>query len=93
MYYWETYNASEGFFGVQFSDNSKEMLLMLDGGIYYEFVPMSEWDKENPKTLTLDEVETGQNYAIIISTNGGLWRYMIGDTIRFSSRLVLICSI
>lgn len=58
---------------------------MLDSGIYYEFVPMSEWDKENPKTLTLDEVETGQNYAIIISTNGGLWRYMIGDTIEFSS--------
>lgn len=85
MYYWETYNASEGFFGVQFSDSSKEMLLMLDSGIYYEFVPMSEWDKENPKTLTLDEVETGQNYAIIISTNGGLWRYMIGDTIEFSS--------
>lgn len=85
MYYWETYNASEGFFGVQLSDNSKEMLLMLDSGIYYEFVPISEWDKENPKTLTLDEVETGQNYAIIISTNGGLWRYMIGDTIEFSS--------
>lgn len=85
MYYWETYNASEGFFGVQFSPDSKEMLLMLDSCIYYEFVPMSEWDKENPRTLTLDEVETGQNYAIIISTNGGLWRYMIGDTIEFTS--------
>ncbi len=85
MWYWETYNASEGFFGVQFSPDSKEMLLMLDSCIYYEFVPMSEWDKENPRTLTLDEVETGQNYAIIISTNGGLWRYMIGDTIEFSS--------
>lgn len=85
MYYWETYNASEGFFGVQFSPDSKEMLLMLDSCIYYEFVPMSEWDKENPSTLTLDEVETGQNYAIIISTNGGLWRYMIGDTIEFTS--------
>lgn len=85
MYYWETYNASEGFFGVQYSNDSKEMLLMLDSCTYYEFVPMSEWDKENPKTLTLDEVETGQNYAILISTNGGLWRYMIGDTIEFTS--------
>lgn len=85
MYYWETYNASEGFFGVQFSDKSKDMLLMLDSGIYYEFVPMSEWDCENPKTLTLDEVETGQSYALLISTNGGLWRYMIGDTIEFTS--------
>ncbi len=85
MYYWETYNASEGFFGTQFSNDSKDMLLMLDSGIYYEFVPMSEWDSENPKSLTLDEVETGQNYAILISTNGGLWRYMIGDTIEFTS--------
>ncbi len=85
MYYWETYNASEGFFGVQFSNESKDMLLMLDSGIYYEFVPMSEWNNENPKTLTLEEVETGQNYAIMISTNGGLWRYMIGDTVEFTS--------
>ncbi len=85
MWYWETYNASEGFFGVQYEDNSKEMLLMLDSGIYYEFMPMSEWDKENPKTLTLEEVRTGENYAILISTNGGLWRYMIGDTIEFTS--------
>lgn len=85
MYYWETYNASEGFFGVQFSDRSKDMLLMLDSGIYYEFVPMSEWNSENPKTQTLDEVETGQSYALLISTNGGLWRYMIGDTIEFTS--------
>lgn len=85
MYYWETYNASEGYFGVQFDDSSKDMLLMLDSGIYYEFVPMSEWDSENPKTLTLEEVEVGQNYAIVITTNGGLWRYMIGDTIEFTS--------
>ncbi len=85
MYYWETYNASEGYFGVQFSNDSKEMLLMLDNNIYYEFIPMSEWDAENPKTLTLEEVETGQNYALVISTNGGLWRYMIGDTIEFTS--------
>lgn len=85
MMYWETYNASEGFFGVQFSDRSKDMLLMLDSGIYYEFLPMSEIDSPDPQTLTLDEVQTGQNYALIISTNGGLWRYMIGDTIEFTS--------
>lgn len=85
MFYWETYNASEGFFGVQYGNNSKDMLLMLDNCIYYEFIPMSEWYSEHPHTLTLDEVEIGQNYAIVISTNGGLWRYMIGDTIEFTS--------
>lgn len=85
MYYWETYNASEGYFGVQFSGESKDMLLMLDNGIYYEFVPMSDWNLPNPRALTLEEVEIGQNYAMVISTNGGLWRYMIGDTIRFTS--------
>lgn len=85
MIYWETYNASEGFFGVQFDSHSKDMLLMLDSNIYYEFVPMSEWDAENPQSLTLDEVEVGSNYAIVITTNGGLWRYMIGDTIEFTS--------
>ena len=85
MYYWETYNASEGFFGVQYDKNSKDMLLMLDNSIYYEFVSMNEWNAEHPKTLTLDEVEVGQNYAVMISTNGGLWRYMIGDTIEFTS--------
>lgn len=85
MIYWETYNASEGFFGSQYSIDSKEMLLMLDNNIYYEFMPMSEWDSENPATLTLEEVEIGQNYAILITTNGGLWRYMIGDTIEFTS--------
>jgi len=85
MWYWETYNASEGFFGVQYSESSKDLLLMLDSGIYYEFVPMSEWDSESPRTLTLEEVQPGQNYAILITTNGGLWRYMIGDTIEFTS--------
>ena len=85
MMYWETYNASEGFFGVQFSRQSKDMLLMLDCGIYYEFLPINEIDSPNPQTLTLEEIETGLNYAIIISTNGGLWRYMIGDTIEFTS--------
>ena len=85
MYYWETYNASEGFFGVQYSCQSKDMLLMLNSNIYYEFVPVNEWESENPRSLTLDEVETGTNYAVLISTNGGLWRYMIGDTIEFTS--------
>ncbi|MEO8795620.1 MAG: GH3 auxin-responsive promoter family protein [Daejeonella sp.] len=85
MYYLETYNASEGFFGIQDQPNSEEMLLMLDYGIFYEFLPMEDFDKENPKTLGLDEVELNKNYAIIISTNAGLWRYMIGDTIKFTS--------
>lgn len=86
MRYWETYNASEGFFGVQLYKDSRDLLLMLDNGIYYEFIPMSEWEKENPRTLTLDEVEVGVNYAIVISTNGGLWRYVIGDTVSFTSK-------
>jgi len=85
MRYMETYNASEGFFGIQDLTDSKEMLLMLDYGIYYEFIPIEEWDEEFPKTLGLDEVELGKNYAIIISTNAGLWRYKIGDTVRFTS--------
>ncbi len=85
MYYLETYNASEGFFGIQDQINSTEMLLMLDYGIYYEFIPMEELDKEFPKSLTLAEVELNKNYALVISTNAGLWRYMIGDTIKFTS--------
>ena len=85
MYYLETYNASEGFFGIQDQPNSEEMLLMLDYGIYYEFLPMEDLNAENPKTLGLDEVELNKNYALIISTNAGLWRYMIGDTIKFTS--------
>lgn len=83
--YSETYNASEGFFGIQESTSRDDMLLMLDYGIFYEFMPMSELDRDHPKTLQLDEVEEGVNYAMIISTNGGLWRYKIGDTIQFTS--------
>ncbi len=83
--YFETYNASEGFFGLQDQKDSNELLLMLDYGIYYEFMPMSELGKENPKSLLLHEVDKNVNYALIISTNGGLWRYMIGDTIQFTS--------
>lgn len=85
MYYLETYNASEGFFGIQDQSDSEEMLLMLDYGIYYEFLPMENIHQENPKTLRLDEVQLNKNYALIISTNAGLWRYMIGDTIKFTS--------
>ena len=84
--YWETYNASEGFFGVQFAPENKDLLLLLDCGIYYEFLPIDEWNKENPQTVMLQDVEIGKNYAVIISTNGGLWRYKIGDTVEFTSK-------
>ncbi|MEO1626821.1 MAG: GH3 auxin-responsive promoter family protein [Bacteroidota bacterium] len=83
--YFEVYNASEGYFGSQYSLDSKDMLLLLDNGVYYEFLPMEEWDKENPQTIPLEAVETGKNYALVITTNAGLWRYLIGDTICFSS--------
>lgn len=85
MSYYETYNASEGFFGLQDRENEDELLLMLDYGIYYEFAPMSEVENEQPKTLDLSEVEVGVNYELIISTNAGLWRYRLGDTIMFTS--------
>lgn len=85
MQYWETYNASEGFFGIQDRKNSDEMLLMLDYGIFYEFIPMDEMDGENPVAIPLTEVEVGKNYAMVITTNAGLWRYNIGDTVKFTS--------
>lgn len=85
MHYIELYNASEGFFGMQDTARPNEMLLMLDYGVYYEFIPSSEFEKEQPKTIGLADVEIDENYALIISTNGGLWRYKIGDTIRFTS--------
>ncbi len=84
MYYLETYNASEGFFGIQ-DTLADDMLLMLDYGIFYEFLPLENLHDENPRTLALYEVELNKNYALIISTNAGLWRYMIGDTVRFTS--------
>lgn len=83
--YFETYNASEGFFGIQDRPYSNELLLMLDYGIFYEFLPMDQLGTPNPKTLQLDQVQLGENYALVISTNGGLWRYLIGDTIAFTS--------
>lgn len=85
MKYMETYNASEGFFGIQDDPADHSMLLMLDYGVYYEFMPMGELGKTHPRTLLLEEVKTGINYAMIITTTGGLWRYMIGDTIQFTS--------
>jgi hypothetical protein len=85
MRYWETYNASEGFFGIQDQPGSEELLLMLDYGIFYEFIPVEELENENPKAIPLNEVELGKNYAMIISTNAGLWRYNIGDTVKFTS--------
>jgi GH3 auxin-responsive promoter len=85
--YLETYNASEGFFAIQDDFALKDqLLLMLDYGIFYEFLPMEEWENKYPNALTLDQVELDKNYAIIISTNGGLWRYKIGDTIKFTSK-------
>jgi hypothetical protein len=85
MRYWETYNASEGFFGIQDQKDSEELLLMLDYGVFYEFIPMEEWDKEYPDAISLADVELGKNYAVVISTNAGLWRYNIGDTVKFTS--------
>lgn len=85
MRYMETYNASEGFFGIKDRSDGKDMLLMLDYGIYYEFIPFGEFDSDDPKTISLDQVEVGKNYAMVITTNAGLWRYKIGDTIKFTS--------
>ena len=83
--YYETYNASEGFFAIQDRNNSDEMLLMLDYGIFYEFIPMETFGTAQQKAIPLSEVQIGKNYAMVISTNAGLWRYIIGDTVRFTS--------
>lgn len=85
MVYFETYNASEGFFAIQDQKHSKEMLLMLDYGVFYEFQHISDAYQNNDHTINLEDVEVGVNYAIIISTNGGLWRYKIGDTVMFTN--------
>lgn len=82
--YLETYNASEGFFGIQDDPSRHDMLLMLDYGIYYEFIPLEQIYDEEPSSLTLSEVELDKDYALVITTNGGLWRYLIGDTVRFT---------
>ncbi len=83
--YYEIYNASEGFFALQDLNNSDEMLLMLDYGIFYEFIPMDTFGTSKQKAIRLSDVEIGKNYAVVISTNSGLFRYLIGDTVRFTS--------
>jgi len=86
MNYMEAYNASEGFFALQDDPNSDDMLLMLDYGIFYEFIPAEDISMEKPQVVTIGDVEVGKNYAMVISTNSGLWRYLIGDTITFTSK-------
>ncbi|WP_456420512.1 GH3 auxin-responsive promoter family protein [Lutibacter sp.] len=83
--YYETYNASEGFFAIQDLNNSLDLLLMLDYGIFYEFIPMNKFEGENSEAIPLSKVKLNKNYALVITTNGGLWRYLIGDTIKFTS--------
>lgn len=83
--YYEIYNASEGFFGIQDKSQSDEMLLMLDYGIFYEFIPMERFCCGNLEAIPISEVELDKNYAVVITTNGGLWRYLIGDTVKFTS--------
>ena len=85
MKYMETYNASEGFFGLQDDPAEHSLLLMIDYGVFYEFIPINEVGREHPTVLPLEAVEVGKNYAMVITTSGGLWRYQIGDTIRFTS--------
>jgi hypothetical protein len=83
--YLEMYNASEGFFAAQDRPDSDGMLLFPDHGIFMEFMPIEEYGKEDPQTIGLQDVEVGKNYALVISTNGGLWRYCIGDTVQFTT--------
>jgi hypothetical protein len=85
MHYFETYNASEGFFGLQNESDKDDLLLMLDYGIFYEFIRMEDLGQAFPKSYTIADVEIGTTYAMVISTNAGLWRYLIGDTVRFTS--------
>lgn len=86
MHYMETYNASEGFFGLQDDPLNPAMSLMVDYGVFYEFIPMDEFDSPSPTVVPLWGVETGRNYAMVISTSSGLWRYIIGDMVRFTER-------
>lgn len=85
FHYFEVYNASEGFFAVQDQNDSKDLLLLLDYGIFYEFIPMDRFGSSQQRIIPLSAVEVGVNYAIVITTNAGLWRYQIGDTVRFTS--------
>jgi hypothetical protein len=85
MNYWEVYNASEGFFAMNDGSGSDDLLLLLDYGVFYEFIPLDELSKEKPGAVSIDEIEIGKNYALVISSNGGLWRYLIGDTVEITS--------
>ena len=89
MHYLETYNASEGFFSYQDDLTRNDMALLMDHGIYYEFIPMEELGKRDPVTLEFREVEEGQTYALVISTNAGLWRYVVGDLVTVTSKIPL----
>lgn len=84
MHYMETYNASEGFFGVQNEPDDRAMLLLTNLGVFYEFIPLEDVGKENPTVLPIWEVEMDRNYAMVITTTSGLWRYQIGDTVKFT---------
>lgn len=86
MHYMETYNASEGFFGLQNDLSDPAMLLMLDYDVFYEFIPLDEFDSPNPTIVPLTGIEVGRNYAIVISTSCGLWRYILGDTVKFTQK-------
>jgi hypothetical protein len=85
MQYMETFNASEGFFGLQDDPSSSDMLLMLDLGVFYEFIPVDSIESPDPPVYSIADVKEGVSYAMVISTNCGLWRYLIGDTIIFTS--------
>ncbi|HEX8505250.1 MAG TPA: GH3 auxin-responsive promoter family protein, partial [Hymenobacter sp.] len=85
MRYLEVYNASEGYFALQDQPESEDLLLLLDHGIYYEFLPADQWNAPNPRPVPLGDVELHRPYALVISTNAGLWRYLVGDTVRFTS--------
>ncbi len=85
IHFLDLYNASEGFFAAQDSPDSDGMLLFLQHGIFYEFMPVEEYGKPVPRTIGLNKVELGKNYALVISTNGGLWRYLLGDTVQFTT--------
>jgi hypothetical protein len=85
MHYLEVYNASEGYLALQDEPDSEDLLLLLDHGIYYEFLPADQWDAPQPRAVPLEAVELGKSYALLLSTNAGLWRYNIGDTVRFTS--------
>ena len=84
--YQEIYNASEGYVGAQCDLAKSDMLLLADNGVFYEFVPMEEWEKDHPKTVTMGDVEIGKVYAVLISSNNGLWRYQPGDTVCFTRK-------